>query len=435
MKYLIEIGLIEVDASSPEISVEETIEEIPDTNTVTGKPLLMLLEGYKHVHTDGKFVLDVLIFDADKYPKASPTFNRNASYTVDGVNVEIELHNEEGLIHTFSGTTKDGFLRYDVMAKETQQKGTLWMINNLYTIEITATLDGQSVKKNYEFYGQASAYAYNAGSKTSSDAAFDVSYASYSGKSLDVNPPAATPEGLIFSPNGNKMFISDNTGSQIEEFTLSTSWDINTATDAESPLNITDSGGNIEDIAFNDDGTKLFVVDRSRNMILEYTLATAYDISEATYAGNSERLDMSSQLDNAEDLAFNNDGSKLFVLENEGDDQVIEYACSTGFDVSTCSHASSDLTLIDGSGTNLDASDAFEFSSDGTTMYIADPGNDLIQQYILDSAWDVSTARHVKTFDISSQEPDARGLAFGQNGNKLYVTGKSDTVWQYNLDP
>ena len=68
-------------------------------------------------------------------------------------------------------------------------------------------------------------------------------------------------------------------------------------------------------------------------------------------------------------------------------------------------------------------------------MYIADPGNDLIQQYTLDSVWDVSTARHVNTFDISAQEPAARGLAFGQNGNKLYVTGTSDTVWQYNLDP
>ena len=170
-------------------------------------------------------------------------------------------------------------------------------------------------------------------------------------------------------------------------------------------------------------------------MILEYTLASGYDISEETYAGNGERLDMSSQLGNAEDLAFSTDGSKLFVLENQGDDQVIEYTCSTGFDVSTCSHASSDLTLVDGSGTNLDASDAFEFSSDGRTMYIADPGNDLIQQYTLASAWDASSASHLKTFDISSQEPAARGLAFGENGNKLYVTGTSDTVWQYNLEP
>ncbi|MDC0052332.1 hypothetical protein OAJ34_00835 [Candidatus Nitrosopelagicus sp.] len=435
MKYLIEIGLIEVDASSPEVIEEETVEEIIEPNATSGTPLLMLLEGYNHVHTDGKYVLDVLIFDADKYPNASPTFNRNAAYTVDSVSIDILLYNEEGLIHSYSGLTKNGFLRYDVMAKETEQKGTLWMINNLYTVNIRASLDEQTVEKQIEFLGQASAYAYNAGSVKSSTAAFDLSYASYSGKSLDVNPPAATPEGLIFSPDGKKMFISDNTGSQIEEFTLSTAWDINSASDAESPLNITQSGGNIEDIAFNSDGTKLFVVDRSNSMILEYTLAGAYDISEETYAGNGARLDMSSELGNAEDLAFNTSGSVLFVLENQGDDMVIEYSCSTVFDVSTCSHASSDLTLVDGSGTNLDASDAFEFSSDGTTMYIADPGNDLIQQYALDGVWDVSTARHVKTFDISSQEPAARGLAFGQDGNRLYVTGTSDTVWQYNLDP
>tara|TARA_X000001036_G_C19980931_1_gene522182 strand:- start:4 stop:516 length:513 start_codon:yes stop_codon:yes gene_type:complete len=170
-------------------------------------------------------------------------------------------------------------------------------------------------------------------------------------------------------------------------------------------------------------------------MILEYTLASAYDISEETYAGNGERLNMSGQLGNAEDLAFSTGGNILLVLENQGADMVIEYACSTSFDVSTCAHASSDLTLVDGSGTALDASDAFEFSTDGTTMYIADPTNDTIQQYTLNTAWDVSTANHVNTFDISSQEPEARGLAFGQNGNKLYVTGTSDTVWQYNLEP
>jgi len=153
MKYLIEIGLIEVDASSPEIIKEETVGEIIETNPVTGKPLLMLLEGYNHVSTDGKYVLDVLIFDAEMYPQASPTFNRNASYTVDGVNVEIELHNEEGLIHTFSGTTKDGFFRYQILARETTQDGTLWMINNLYTVNVTVSLDGQTTEKIHQFYG------------------------------------------------------------------------------------------------------------------------------------------------------------------------------------------------------------------------------------------------------------------------------------------
>ena len=152
MKYLIEIGLIEVDAFSPEV-IEETIEEVPETPTETGVPLMLLLEGYDTVTPEKRFVLDVLVFDADMYPQASPTFNRNASYTVDGVNVEIELHNEEGLIHTFSGTTKDGFFRYQILARETTQDGTLWMINNLYTVNVTVSLDGQTTEKIHQFYG------------------------------------------------------------------------------------------------------------------------------------------------------------------------------------------------------------------------------------------------------------------------------------------
>ena len=153
MKYLIEIGLIKVDAFSPEISVEETIEEIPETPTTTGVLLMLLLEGYDTVTPEKRFVLDVLVFDAEMYPQASPTFNRNADYTVDGVNVEIELHNEEGLIHTFSGTTKDGFFRYGILARETTQDGTLWMINNLYTVNVIVSLDGQTTEKIHQFWG------------------------------------------------------------------------------------------------------------------------------------------------------------------------------------------------------------------------------------------------------------------------------------------
>ena len=85
MKYLIEIGLIEVDASSSEVTVEETVEEIPETPETTGVPLMLLLEGYDTVTPEKRFVLDLLVFDAEMYPQASPTFNRNLSYTVDGV--------------------------------------------------------------------------------------------------------------------------------------------------------------------------------------------------------------------------------------------------------------------------------------------------------------------------------------------------------------
>ena len=158
-----------------------------------------------------------------------------------------------------------------------------------------------------------------------------------------------------------------------------------------------------------------------------------FNISEASIVSGGD-LDMTSDsVDNAEDLFFSTDGTTLFVLDNEGADRIVEYTCSVGFDVSECEDASSDFALIDGSGTALDGSDAFEFSTDGKKLYIADPGNDLIQEYTLGAAWDVSSAGHNNTFDISDQEPAAKGLAFSDNGLHLYVTGTSDIVWQFNL--
>ena len=69
MKYLIEIGLIEVEASSPQVMEEETIEEIPATPETTGVPLMLLLEGYDTVTPEKRFVLDLLVFDAEMYPQ------------------------------------------------------------------------------------------------------------------------------------------------------------------------------------------------------------------------------------------------------------------------------------------------------------------------------------------------------------------------------
>ena len=432
MKYLIEIGIIDVDVSSPEMTSEDYVEEIIEPATITGKPLLMLLEGYNHVAADGKYVLDVLIFDADKYPNSSPTFNRNASYTIDGVNVEIVLYNEEGLIHTYSGITKNGFLRYDVMARETNQDGTLWMINNMYTVNIRASLDGQTIEKQIEFLGQVSANAYNNYEKKK--IYYDISKSSFT-RSLDISSTVTTPEGLIFSPDGTKMFVPDNNDDKINQFTLSTPFNIATAKQSATSA-ATGEGGtdDIEDLAFNTDGTKMFIIERNADKILEYTLSIPYDVSSSSMADANSDLTIANEVtNNPEDIAFNPGGNLMFILENDDQvtgDQIFEYALSTAFDVSTATLVSdAHLTLT--SSTNADA---FEFSSNGKYLYVADPqDDDTLQQYVMTSPWDVSTASLLREFDISAQESATRGLAFGDSGNKFYLTGTSKTVWQYDL--
>ena len=162
---------------------------------------MLLVEGYDTVTPEKKFVLDVLVFDAEKYPQASPTFNRNAAYTVDGVSVNIELHNEEGQIHTFSGTTKDGFLRYEILARETSQDGTLWMINNLYTVDVSVSLDGENTGKIHQFYGISN---YDKGSATTTTTS--TSWEEQVTKTVEINPATT---------NGPTLTGGDNFGSSI----------------------------------------------------------------------------------------------------------------------------------------------------------------------------------------------------------------------------
>ena len=45
-------------------------------------------------------------------------------------------------------------------------------------------------------------------------------------------------------------------------------------------------------VAFNNDGTKLFIVGGTLDFVYEWTLTTGFDLSTATYAGNSEAFDL-----------------------------------------------------------------------------------------------------------------------------------------------
>ena len=103
--------------------------------------------------------------------------------------------------------------------------------------------------------------------------------------------------GLTFNNDGTKMYttLHDSTGAgqqqdAVYEYVLTTAYDISTAT-----LNNTlvihntaiDGGGNAmvpTQVVFNNDGTKMFITGSASDIIHEYTLSTAYDVSTSTYA-------------------------------------------------------------------------------------------------------------------------------------------------------
>ena len=89
-------------------------------------------------------------------------------------------------------------------------------------------------------------------------------------------------------------------------------------------------------IAFSNNGTKMFVVGDDHNNINQYTLSTPFDISTASYDGNDERFSVSSQDTSPRGMAFSNDGTKMFVV-GYTNKNINQYALSSPFDVSTAS--------------------------------------------------------------------------------------------------
>ena len=124
----------------------------------------------------------------------------------------------------------------------------------------------------------------------------------------------------------------------------------------------------------------MFVVGWADN-VLEYTLATAYDVSSATYAGNAERYNVGSQEASARSIAFNNDGTKMFIT-GSASDIIHEYTLSTAYDVSTSTYAgASESFLISEDGSVV----SVVFNNIGTKMYVLGTTNDKVYEYNLDN--------------------------------------------------
>jgi sugar lactone lactonase YvrE len=185
---------------------------------------------------------------------------------------------------------------------------------------------------------------------------------------------------------------------------------------------------NPADVAFNNDGTKMYVISENLDIVDQYSLSSAFDISTASY--DSVSFNVAAQEGNAQSIEFNNDGTKMYVIGN-GSQSVHQYSLSSAFDISTASYDSVSFDVV--SQENFPR--GLEFNNDGTKMYVIGIGSRSVHQYSLSSAFDISTASYDSvSFNVSGEEGGPAGVAFNNNGTKMYIIGYvGDEVNQYTL--
>jgi len=258
----------------------------------------------------------------------------------------------------------------------------------------------------------------NASDVTLSVNGYDLGVAAYDGVSFSVT---SFPRGLFFKPNGTEVFITDINARNVNKYSLSTAWDISTASFVQN-FSVSAQDTQPIDLFFKPDGTKMYFVGLSGVDINEYNLSTAWDISTASFVQN---FSVSAQETQPHGLSFKPDGTKMYVVGMTGKD-INEYNLSTAWDVSTASYlqnfsVSAQTSLPTG----------LFFVDDGTKVFVTDYFGS-VKKYTLSTTWDITSASYVQNFSVSAQETQLYGVGFKSDGTKMYITGNvSDAIFQY----
>jgi hypothetical protein len=255
---------------------------------------------------------------------------------------------------------------------------------------------------------------------------FDLSGASYDNKNFDVSGEETNPSSLFLKSDGTKMYVTGPAGDDVNEYALSTAWDVTTAS-YTTAFDVSANVLNPEGIYFKSDGTKMYVWGVSSSVIGEYDLSTAWDVSTASL---NDTATFTSQvpINNGQDITLNGDGTKLYIIG--GSSTIYQYSLSTAYDITTASYDSVSLDVSTNSSSPADLT----FNSDGTRLYVVAFGSDTVAEYALTTAYDLSTASYNNaSFDISGQMGTSQGLYFKSDGVKMYVVGQTaDAVYQYS---
>jgi DNA-binding beta-propeller fold protein YncE len=258
----------------------------------------------------------------------------------------------------------------------------------------------------------------------SSQGVVDISSATPDFNTNRYRPPQGgwAPNGIFFKPDGTKMYVAESNFKNLMEFTLSTAWDVFTATET-ARIPIGGLGTLPEAVHFKSDGTKLFIVDSSEDAVYRLSLSTAWDLSTATFETTFNRFFLSFPENGNpayEGMTFNSDGTKVYTTRFA---YLVEFDLSTAWDVTTASHTvTTDLSSI---ATSLTA---VHFKSNGTKMYVLERNSNGLPQlneYDLSTAWDTATLTFNQTVTLDTKDTYPTSLSFNSDGTELFVLNRN----------
>ena len=200
--------------------------------------------------------------------------------------------------------------------------------------------------------------------------------------------------------------------------TYSTAYSAGSIYAVDSYSQVSSQEGNIRKFNFKSDGTKLFLMGETGDDINEYTMSTAYDLTTLSFV---DAYDISAKTTAPQGMDFKTDGTEVYITTTATAVNVFQYTLSTAWDISTASFTRELNLTTTAAGERMTA---IQFKPDGTKFYVSSgggSGTDDIFQFSLSTAWDISTASYDSVvLDTSSYHGSTFSITFNDDGTKLY---------------
>ncbi len=195
------------------------------------------------------------------------------------------------------------------------------------------------------------------------------------------------PEDVAFSTDGTKMFVVGSRNDRVYQYGLSDPWNITSASFTSGDSHsVRSQEAQPSDLAFSPDGRNMFVVGINHDTVFQYSLSTPWDITTASHtSGDSHSIRSQETLPSG--LAFSPDGSKMFMTGHDTD-RVYQYTLSTPWDVTTALHTDGDSHSVH---SQIDRPAGLAFSPDGENMFVTGFGTGpRVYRYALDMAFPIT---------------------------------------------
>ena len=208
---------------------------------------------------------------------------------------------------------------------------------------------------------------------------YTLTSVSYDSVSFSVLSQDTFPSGVRFNNDGTKMYIVGYSTDAMYEYDLSTAYDISTASYNSVSFSISGQTSTCRGFDFKPDGTKVYAIEQTGSTVYQYSLSTAWDLSTASY--DSVSFSAASQDSDSTGLGFSSDGTKMFIA-GIINDSVFQYSLSTPWDVSTASYDNISKNIVAQVANLL----GLNIHPNGTYYYGYNGNTDQIFQYSMTSS-------------------------------------------------